>query len=348
MRTLLRMVDAAVLAPLSLAAVLALSGVAKLRDAESTLSVLRLLRLPQALTRPWVATALPWGEIALAALLVLAPSGAVAWVVAVATLGLMLTYLVVVARAMGFDPRPACGCFGRIGDQSISTRTVVRNVVLVAFGLVVVALAAAGRSTVGILGDLGSSGWWWVVGAVAVAALAVLVSGRALTDEKAHEPAAAASRRVTEEEDEYVPEPTPLAALTDPDGAQHTLWSMSQVRPQLLVLVNCLCGSTVETIEAVPRWAARLPAVDVKLVFSTVERMRSTPELPTDDAWTDHGGVTWSILGLTRSPSAVLLGVDRMIAGGPVDGVADVAAFVDDIADALSEVPRLEQVPADA
>lgn len=340
------MVDAAVLAPLSLSAVLALSGAAKLRDTESTRSVIGLLRLPASLSQPWVANALPWGELALAVLLVVAPSGPLMWLVALATLALMLTYLAIVARAMTFDPRPTCGCFGRIGDQNITRRTVVRNIVLVAFAAVVVAIAAAGRSTVSLLGDLGSAGWWWVLAAVAVAALAVLVVGRRTTGRAEPEPTP--EPVVTGADGDYVAAPTPLAAITDPEGAQHTLWAISRSRPQLLVFVNCHCGSTLDTVKAMPGWSQRLPALDVTLVFSSVERMRSTPELSTEDAWTDHGGVTWSILDLQRSPSAVLLGVDQKVAGGPVSGFAEITELVDEIAEALVEVPEQEPVSTDA
>ena len=63
------MQTALALAPLILAAVLILSGIAKLRDVTSTHSLLRLLRLPAPLTQRWVAQALPYGELALAALL---------------------------------------------------------------------------------------------------------------------------------------------------------------------------------------------------------------------------------------------------------------------------------------
>ena len=64
-------VDAALsLAPLTLAAVLVLSGVSKLRDTRaSTLSMMRLLRLPRVVASSATARVLPYVELATAALL---------------------------------------------------------------------------------------------------------------------------------------------------------------------------------------------------------------------------------------------------------------------------------------
>lgn len=125
------MIEQAVLiAQLTIVAVLVVSGLAKRREVQSTRSVLRLLKLPRWLQVPWVASALPWGELALAAAL-LVPVRPVAVLASVGVLVLFIAYWVVIARALRFNPRPACGCFGRIGDQSVTERTLVRNTLLV-------------------------------------------------------------------------------------------------------------------------------------------------------------------------------------------------------------------------
>src|SRR5690606_9766865 len=66
------------------------------------------------------------------ALAMLSPWLPLARLAAVAALLLFLAYLLIIARAMTFDPRPSCGCFGQIGDQRVNWKTVLRNILLVA------------------------------------------------------------------------------------------------------------------------------------------------------------------------------------------------------------------------
>src|SRR3954454_12608918 len=122
--------NALALVGISLAGVLVLSGLAKLRDRDSTRSAIRELRLPRVLHGSWVARTLPLGELVLALALLLSPAP-VAVAPAIASAVLFVGYLVIIARAMTFDPRPSCGCFGRIGDQRVRPKTLVRNGLLV-------------------------------------------------------------------------------------------------------------------------------------------------------------------------------------------------------------------------
>lgn len=89
------------LAPLVLAAVLILSGVAKLRQPDDAASAFSSLRMPKFIDRPLFHKALPIGELVLAAGLLLA----LGWgqvVFAGLTLILMGIYVAVIARALGF------------------------------------------------------------------------------------------------------------------------------------------------------------------------------------------------------------------------------------------------------
>ena len=58
--------DAWLLAPLTLLAVLAVSGIAKAGKPGVTLAAMTDLRVPEPLRRRWIAHTLPWGEGALA------------------------------------------------------------------------------------------------------------------------------------------------------------------------------------------------------------------------------------------------------------------------------------------
>ena len=77
-----------------------------------------------------------------------------------------------------------------------------------------------------------------------------------------------------------------------------------------------------------------LPEVDVRLVMSE----------PVDHAWAerdepqslhDAAGYVQDSIGYTGTPSAVLLGVDGLLAGGPVTGHLAVDRFLDDIYESL-------------
>jgi hypothetical protein len=85
-----------VVPPLLLVAVLAVSAVAKLRDPRDTRSVFDQLRIPRFLTRLRAPLLLPYGELVVAAGLMVLPGG---WYVVAATLALLLFtgYVVVVA-----------------------------------------------------------------------------------------------------------------------------------------------------------------------------------------------------------------------------------------------------------
>lgn len=339
--------NALVLAPLVLAAVLVLSGVAKARDTPSTRSVMVMLRLPRSIATTRVAGILPWAEIALAVLL-LVPVLVVARVAAGAALALFTVYWVLVARALTFDPRPTCGCFGRIGDQRVSPRTLVRNTVLVATAGAALGLTASGRTAWDVLSSMDAGAWWWLASAVALAALAVLVLGGG---SGAGDPGTSTTGDGTgdvtsagdgAEDEAYVRRPIPLANLLGLDGTAVTLTELSAAQAQLLVVVNCYCASTGDAVQSVLRWRTELPLIGVQLV-TTVDPGRLQeryPDLPAD-TYVDHGAVTSSVLGLTGSPAAVLLGADGLLAGGPVAGADAVADFVEDIATSLAQAqPR--------
>ena len=327
-----------VLAPLVLAAVLGVSAWAKARAVASTTSVLGLLRLPNALQQRWVALALPWGEGLLAAAILLAPAGAPQVLAAALTLVLMASYWVVVARAMTFRPRPSCGCFGDIGDQRITGRTLARNSVLVGLAVTHLAWALDGGSVLATLTD-GVEPVLWVAGAAVASLVTWFVTVRpATTTRRLDEPAAEdAGATVDDEPLDYVRATIPAALVTDASGRNHTLLELAAERAQLLLVVNCYCGTSVAAVRAWPGYRERLPQLDVRFVFSGVEPSALTDDLDLSAVWSDHGGVMATTLGLTGSPTAVLLGVDGLLAGGPVTGNDEVDAFVEEIAEAFAD-----------
>lgn len=358
-----------VIPPLLAVVVLVWSGVAKLGSGASLQSIIASLRLPAWLLPSPLAQAMPAVEIALACGL-LAPWLPVYAVAAVATWVLFVVYWALIARGLTITPRPTCGCFGQAGDHRISGRTLLRNTLLVLTTTAAVALAASGRTIWSLLSAFGLGEVLWV----ALAALAWLVVALIVAPPGSEVSGAGVLSRVTDmvrglrgpavsdsnssvehhhddadpgpSEHDYIRAPIPAALLHAPDSGPVTLLELASTRAQLLVFVNCYCASTREAAEAVEGWQERLGFVDVHLVFS-VPIPRSSPYPLPPGTLLDHAALTWTALALAGSPSAVLLGADDYLAGGPVSGMSEVAEFVDDIAAELSSLQLPEQVTSD-
>ena len=337
------------LAPLTLAAVLVLSGVAKLRDTGSTYSVLRLLRLPRLVTNRPTARALPVVELVTAALL-LSPWRWPFLLGAVLALGLFVAFWVVVVRAMGFDPRPTCGCFGRIGDHRINGRTVARNTLLVALAGLTLWVGLAGSSTGALLGRYTANDGWWLLLAVALAVVAVMVLGGGPAPRPSsrrrgrpgHGAAAAAADRPPAEEPalDYVRSPIPRGVLVGRDHGTVTLHHLARSQAQLLVLANCWCGPTHEALQRLPGWRDRLPQLGVQMVLVPHPFDATAVGASSTGIWWDPGSRVYDDLGVGTSPGAVLLGADGLLAGGPVNGVDEIEQFVTDIEAELAQAPE--------
>ena len=171
---------AALVIVLTLVAVLLTSGVAKLRDPQATRDAFDALRVPAVVPVDLSARALPWTEIALAVLLLVAPAG---WLVpvTVALVLLMLAYTGLVGRALGFDEPVSCSCFGCLGRHDIDRTTLGRNVLLTVLSPWRPGSRSTAAPTPAAVADLDAGGWWALAAAAAAAAVAVLVTGGAPT-----------------------------------------------------------------------------------------------------------------------------------------------------------------------
>ncbi|MGD8215862.1 TlpA family protein disulfide reductase [Aestuariimicrobium sp. Y1814] len=329
-------------APLVLALVLALSGVAKLRSPRAAADSFVSLRMPPWLSNSIAPKVLPWGELVLAVLLLVLP-GAFGVVAAGITLALMVTYLVVIARALGFDEPVECGCFGELGLGDVDRRTLWRNAVLVVFGvLAVVAAILDGRAPLLRWWQAGAADWGWLLVCVLVVALAVLIVGGPTPSAAspgrrqqgtAHEPGALDDELVLD----YQRQPTPFAELVTPEGHRPLLRDLARQQALLLVFVNSHCAPCLRVSERIDEWSRELhPAVAVRPVYALTgpeELDQSDPRVAAiaDRALYDPQHRLAQLLEAHGSPSAVLFGVDDMLAGGPVTGEDAVISFVEEI-----------------
>ncbi len=323
------MTTAPLLVPsLVLAAVLVVSGLAKVRAPDATADAVVSLRLPTLLVAARVPSLLPWAELGLAAALVLAPQPAYAAAAAL-TLVLLGGYLVVIARALRFPEPVTCACFGRLSPGQVTAVTLARNVLLVL--LAVAALVDAGRDDAVLprLATLGATDWAWLGMVAAAALLAGLVvhGGR---DPRQDGP----SGRADATAEDYLRSPIPDAALVTLDGDSVTLRELARDRDRLLVFVNLGCGSCLRVIDRLPAFVAATPELATHAVIGTPE---AAEQLPGGLAPLLDPGQAVQGLFEVRTPAAVLLGADGRLAAGPVVGFSAVTDLLAGIVDQLAE-----------
>ena len=319
---------AAILVALTLAAVLATSGVAKLRDRVATRDAFDALRVPGVVPKDAAAASLPWVELALAALLLVTPAPLLP-PVAVAVLVLMVAYTALIARALGFDEPVTCSCFGSIGRHDVDRTTLARNLLLTLLAAALTWFAIAGGSVPAAAVDLDTGGWRALLAAAAAATVAVLVVGAPSSS------GAAPGGELLDYERQAIP----YGVLALPDGRTSSLVELASTQARLLVVLSPGCGPCVRTAEHLDDWAARLaPAVGLLAVYPDVASAAAAPQHARELSASEPELNVRRVFS-AGTPSAVLLGADGYLAGGPVAGEDAVAEFVEDVLSVLADEP---------
>lgn len=319
--------------PLVLAAVLLASGVAKLRTPDD-LAGWADLGVPEVFRREWLRRLHPWGELALG-LAVALLGGWLGLLASLVALALMAVYTVLVARVAARADDTSCACFG--ARKRVTRVTVARNVWLTVLAAGSTAVVWATPLFGGALAA-GIPDWSWLV-ALAVAAVTTAFvmwpdsAQDAATQTDAVAQALAESREGDDELD-YIRTRTPAVPVTQADGTVVNLRDLARQKPILLLAVSSLCGSCEPVMEKRAEYRALLPEVDVRLLLTepTTSRWaeREEPQSLHDEEHYVSGSIEdWG------TPSAVLLGIDGLLAGGPITGDLAVDRFVDDIYESL-------------
>ena len=329
--------------PLILAGVLIASAVAKLRTPDDLVGWGEL-GVPKVLRRQWLLRLHPWGEIALGAGLVVF-GGWLGLAVAVVAVVLMAGYLWLVVRARAASDDASCACFG--SKRRITRVTIIRNVWLVLLAVASAAVIWTAPLFGGALA-VALSGWWGtVLGAAAAALTAVLV----LWPDEPRVTAAAASQTAESSaaghpvdgdgvrELDYVRTRTPAVPLFLADGTPVNLRELTRSRPLLMLAVSSTCGSCSMVIEKAPEFRTLLPEVDVRLMFTHAHDSGRLSELTEPQSLHDVDHLVSKSIEDWRVPSAVLFGIDGLLAGGPVTGVREIDQFVDDVYESLHGAP---------
>ena len=328
-------------APILLSITLLISGLAKLGAREGTQDAMRSLRLPLPAFHTSVASVLPATEIILAlALWIPVPPLQVLLAGLVALL--MFTYLAIIARALTFEEQVHCSCFGTLASPTVSRTTLVRNVILSVLGVLAVVAAASGAmTTLLVQAPLGLIGLGMAL-LVTIALTAATIGGSvAETDaDTSTDPTPAAADAGEDELLDYERSPIPAAVLQQPDGRLITLTQLTAQRAALLVFVTEGCGPCERVLDHAEEWIGELEqTLQVRFVFSRpLDQLRErTTDRVEGHALHDLQFTARTALGGTSAPSAVLLGADGQLAGGPVNGGSAVIEFVQEIREQLAE-----------
>lgn len=328
-------------APILLSITLLISGLAKLGAREGTQDAMRSLRLPLPTMHASVASVLPVTEIVLA-LAIWIPAPPLQVLLTGLVAALMLTYLVIIARALTFEEQVHCSCFGTLASPTVSRTTLVRNVLLSVLGLLAVVAAASGAmTTLLVQAPMGLIGLGLAL-LIAIALTAATIGG-SVAETDADAPTAPAPAAADPDKDElldYERSPIPAAVLQQPDGRLITLTQLTAQRAALLVFVTEGCGPCERVLDHAEEWIGELEqTLQVRFVFSRpLDQLRErTTDRVTDHTLHDLQFTARTALGGTSAPSAVLLGADGLLAGGPVNGGNAVIEFVQEIREQLAE-----------
>ena len=321
----------------AVALIMLLSGTAKLRSGGDVQATFTRLRVPRPFAAPALARAFPWLELLLAAAL-LQPFTLLRPVVGLVAVALFAAFLALVVRAQ--DDGVSCGCFGEASAAPISRTTVVRNVVFLALavlalaeGIVSLAVHGAGLAWQPLTA-FGAGAWAW----------ALLVSVLLAPDAAPATPTPEAPAAL-DPADGAEPERHPFPdAVVVADGEYTGLHRLVADGAVVVLRLSTGCGSCARVIERLDEFTDALGPVRLRVLMpqhapgadGAIRRGAVDASL----VLADPAGAASQALGLHSFPTAVLLGTDRLTAGGPVGGADDVLAFLEEIREIMTtELP---------
>lgn len=316
--------------PLILAAVLIASAIGKFRHPDD-ISGWAEIGVPRPLRQEWLRRLHPWGELVLGVAVAVLGSilGVIAAIIAVLLMG---AYTWLVVRTVMRTEDASCACFG--ARKPVTRVTVVRNV-----WLTIVAIVAAGTvwATPLFGGALVGAvlGWQWLIGLAAAAATAAVILW---PESAAPSPAPTEPPLVVSGGDDdldYVRTRTPAVPVSTADGTVHNLRTLAAQKPIVLLAVSPTCGACEAVIAKAPEWRKLLPEVDVRMLLRTAPQQGTMMELDEPQSLHDPEGYVSGSIQDWPTPTAVLLGMDGMLAGGPVIGIDDISEFIGDVYESL-------------
>lgn len=295
------------------------------------------LKVPRPLINRHLVRAHPYVELLIA--LALAASGALGLVAAIITAALLVCYSYFLYRGIRSGIAAHCSCFG--DSHRVTWYSLLRNGGFFIFALMAIAdhLGAGG----GIAGAVHRGGFGEVtLGALLVGAGVCVVVGMSRGEEQKAAPPTEV-RAEGSSDDDYVAEPLRNWPIRNEAGNRIFLPDLVAEAPALLINVSLKCHKCAETIEQIPQWEDQFGTLMNICVLSADPPAALLAEYPQlrGRAYHDDLGIIAPAYQLA-TPSAMLLGFDRTISGGPVNGASAVAQFVTDIYGELAAAGLLD------
>jgi thiol-disulfide isomerase/thioredoxin len=354
-------VDAAlVIARLTLAAVFAVAGGAKLADLPGSRAAMAGFGLPLRLATP-LGTVLPCTELAIAVLLLPAETATGAGIAALVMLAL---FSLAIAVSMARGRAPECHCFGQIHSKPAGPQTLARNLLLAAVAAFAAFAGAGAQPAIGeVAGAIDAGTWALMGGGLALAILigsgiALLLSllrrnGLLLLRVEALE-ATLAEHEIPipdapapEAEGLRVGSEAPEFELARIEGGVATLTSLlSGGSPALLVFTSPRCGPCEGLMPKIAAWQRELAAeltVAVIAEGSREENRAKLQPLGLGNVLVQEGTDVAGRYLAYGTPSAMLVGADGLIASGLAAGADSISALV---AERTGSYAKLEVVRA--
>lgn len=328
----------AIVAPFVIAAVLIASAIGKLRHPDD-LAGWSEIGVPKPLRKEWIRQAHPWGELALGVALVVL-GGILGLLAALVAVALMGAYLWLVWRAVARADDASCACFG--ARKRVTRVTVARNAWLTAVAVLTAAVIWTTPTFGGALGAAAAlSAWVWLLAAAIAVVTALFVVWPEGGDEAPAAPAPMYEPGAEDDEElDYIRTRTPAVPLTLADGTTVNLRTLAKRRPLLLLSVSPTCGGCEPVIERVGEWRELLPELDIRLLlFFPPDADTLTEHTEPQSLHDTNGYVSGSLSDHWMTPTAVLLGIDGLLAGGPVVGYLPITEFIADINESLHPAP---------
>ncbi|WJY64415.1 hypothetical protein CATRI_11830 [Corynebacterium atrinae] len=311
-------------ATIILSAVLFYSGIGKLRfSARERARHMHAMAYPETRLTAVLAALHPFGEIGLAAALLFA-SGSFGIAASVIVIILLAFYLLTILRQYLGRLPGVCPCFGP--PRKVTKVTILRNSLFLGLGFMsLMGAMHVGDAPVSVLLSA-----WPVVLVVALALATLVLIQRAESVEAPPEA-------------DYLRLPTPDFPVWQ-NGRSVGLRQLSFEGPILLVVAEHRSEIGGATLRRIPAWRNKIPTVRV---LAAVRRADAEWKDETgSDAW--HRGYLFDSQGQVFDgfhidpavPTAILLGADGLLAGGPVFGREAINRFVEDIARELNDQPN--------
>ena len=145
--------------------------------------------------------------------------------------------------------------------------------------------------------------------------------------------------QISSAELDYEPGPIPDLAVTDLSGASRRLGELVANGAALLLLADPDEAAGRDAFARVPALLADPPHLRVHCILTSRRELPALPPEARRLALLDPQHRLAALWSTGAGPSAVLLGIDGMLAGGPVHGLGELSSFAADIRQALSAAP---------